>query len=145
MTKLVRWRWLNIGYIIYLRVATSSTIYLPIRSQKSFILRKISRIFEEETEPSWLRNVSITPSSGQTKNYPIKHSTTSCWNRDNFAYCTDNNSTLIDENWLKSFGNRFIANCKGQIQVNKISIETLKIGNSDSDQNCPKLIFIKRG
>ena len=25
-------RWLNIGYIIYLRVATSNTIYLPIRS-----------------------------------------------------------------------------------------------------------------
>ena len=33
-----------------------------------------------------------------------------------------------------------MASCKGQIQVNKMSIETLKIGNSESDQNCPKLI-----
>ena len=35
-----------------------------------------------------------------------------------------------------------MAHCKGQIQVNKMSIETLKIGNSESDQNCPKLIFM---
>ena len=35
-----------------------------------------------------------------------------------------------------------MAHSKGQIQVNKISIETLKIGNSESDQNCPKLIFM---
>ena len=90
-----------------------------------------------------MRSLSITPSSGQTKNYPIKQSTTSCQNEDNFAYCTDNNSTHIDENCrLKSFGNRFMANCKGQIQVKKMSIETLKIGNSESDQNCTKLIFM---
>ena len=35
-----------------------------------------------------------------------------------------------------------MANCKGQIQVNKMSIETLKIGNSESDQTCTKLIFM---
>ena len=34
-----------------------------------------------------------------------------------------------------------MANCKGQIQVNKMSIETLKIGNSESDQNCTKLLL----